>query len=140
MFYLSMLIVTLSIVFYQVLQKGVSNNVNPFISLIITYAVAILLSFVLYFVFPSKINFLESFKHANYASYLLGITIVGIEIGYLFVYRSGWDFSIANPFSSTVTNVIIMLIGIFFFKEYLTGLRLLGIVLCMIGGILINTK
>jgi len=138
MFYLSMIIAILSVTAYQILQKQISININPVVSLMITYAVAILFTATLFILFPSENNILESLKNANYASYLLGITIVGIEMGFLLAYRNGWKLSMATPFYTSITTVLLLLIGIIFFKEYLTGIKILGIVFCILGVILLN--
>jgi len=140
MFYQSMIIAIISVVFYQIFQKGISNNVNPAVSLIITYAVAIIVSLILYVILPSKENFIDSLKNANYASYLLGIAIVGIEIGFLLIYRNGWKLSLAAPFSSSITNILLILIGLTVFKEHITGLKLLGLLFCIVGIFLISIK
>jgi drug/metabolite transporter (DMT)-like permease len=135
-----MIIAIISVVFYQILQKDISNTINPAVSLIITYAVAIIASIILYFIFPSKENILNSVRNANYASYLLGIAIVGIEIGFLLIYRTGWNLGLAAPFSSSVTNILLISIGLVIFKEHLTSLKVLGLLFCIIGIILISMK
>jgi drug/metabolite transporter (DMT)-like permease len=140
MFYLSMIIAIISVVFYQIFQKGISNNVNPAVSLIITYVIAIIVSLILYFILPSKESFSDSIKKANYASYLLGIAIVGIEIGFLLIYRNGWKLGLAAPFSSSITNVLLIFIGLTVFKEHMTVLKLLGLLFCIIGIFLISMK
>ena len=88
--YLTMLMAIVSVTFYQVFQKEISLLVNPFASLIITYLVAIVVSVIFWFAFPGGTSLLVAFKSANYASYLLGIAIVGIELGFLLIYRAGW--------------------------------------------------
>ena len=140
MFYASMIIAIISVVFYQLFQKGISANVNPAVSLIITYAVAMVFSIGLYFAIPSSETIVDSFKNANYASYLLGIAVVGIEIGFLLIYRTGWKLGIAAPFSSSVTNVMIILISLLIFKEHITGIKLIGLLFCIIGVSLISMK
>jgi drug/metabolite transporter (DMT)-like permease len=140
MFYASMFIAIFSIVIYQVLQKDISVNLNPMSSLIITYTVALISSIFLYFFLPSTCSLIDSFKNANYASYFLGIAIVGIEAGFLLIYRSGWDIGIATLFSSSFTNILLIVIGLIFFREYLTGTKIIGILFCMIGAYLINQK
>ena len=140
MFYLSMIIAIISIVFYQIFQKGISNNVNPAVSLIVTYVISIIVSLILYFIFPSTEGFRDSLKNVNYASYLLGIAVVGIEIGFLLIYRSGWKLGIAAPFSSSITNVLLIFIGLVVFKEHLTGVKLIGLLFCMVGIFMISIK
>ena len=140
MFYLSMIIAIISVVFYQIFQKGISNNVNPAVSLIITYVIALIVSLILFFILPSNESFSDSIKNVNYASYLLGVAIVGIEIGFLLIYRSGWKLGLAAPFSSSITNVLLILISLVVFKEHITGIKLLGLMFCIAGVCLISLK
>jgi drug/metabolite transporter (DMT)-like permease len=140
MFYSSMIIAIISVVFYQVLQKNISAAINPAVTLIITYAVAIVFSVVLYFIFPGKETFFESVRQANYASYALGIAVIGIEIGFLLIYRSGWKIGLAAPFSSSITNILLITIGLTIFREHITGVKLLGVAFCIVGIILISMK
>lgn len=140
MFYLSMMIAIISVIFYQILQKSISSNVNPAVSLIITYSIALIFSACLLFVFPQEGSFIDSVKKANLASYLLGFAVVGIEVAFLLIYRSGWKIGIAAPLSSSVTNVVLILTGLFIFREHLTGTKILGLLFCIIGIVLISLK
>lgn len=137
-FYLSMIISVISIIFYQLLQKSIAVNINPVVSVIITYSIAIIFSIMLMPYVPSSKGFLESLKDANYASYLLGIAVVGIEIGFLLVYRSGWKLGLASGFSSTVSTTILVLVGIIVFKEQLSPLKIIGLACCIAGMILVH--
>jgi uncharacterized membrane protein len=139
-YYLSMGLVVLSIVFYQLFQKNISSNIHPLISLIITYAVALVLSVILLFVFPVKGTLVDSVKQANLASYLLGISIVGIEAGYLLIYRFGWKLSISTAVSSSSALIVLIFIGIIFYKEHLTVTNIIGVLLCLIGVSLLSVK
>ena len=138
MFYLSMIIAILSIVCYQVLQKNISASVNPIVSHLITYSVALAVTIILYFAIPQKQGIIESVKNANYSSYLLGIVCVGIEVAFLLIYRSGWKLGIASIFSSSVVNVILISTGILIYREHISWINMIGILLCTIGITLIN--
>ena len=140
MFYTSIIIAIVSVVLYQIFQKGISASVNPLISIIITYSVALIFSIILYFIFPAKENFVDSVKNANYASYLLGIAIIGTEIGFLLIYRSGWKISLAAPFTSAITNTSLIIIGLLAFKDHISGLKLIGLLFCVVGVLLISLK
>jgi len=137
-FFSSMTLVIISIIAYQIFQKNISGNINPIVSVIITYAIALVFSFLLLFIFPVKNGFLMEIQKANYASYFVGIAIIGIEIGFLIVYRNGWKFSSAMPFSSSISIVVLTLIGFFFFKEHLNFTKIVGITLCVTGIFLLN--
>lgn len=140
MFFVWIFVAIISVLCYQMLQKGIPVNVNPAVSLIITYAIALVLSFILYFIIPSSESLLVSIKGVNYTSYLLGAAIVGIEIGFLLMYRSGWKIGLAAPLTSSITNILLIFIGLVVFKEHISGLKLLGLLFCVIGIVLITIK
>ena len=136
-FYLSMLISVLSVIFYQICQKSIATNINPVVSVMLSYSVAILFLFVLLFFFPSSKGFMESVREANIATYLLGFAVVGIEIGFLLVYRSGWRLGLANGFSSTITTTVLLFVGIIVFKDHISPIKIIGLVCCVVGMILV---
>jgi len=138
--YITMLMAIVSVTFYQVFQKEIAPQVNPFASLIITYLVAIFVSLIFWFAYPAGTSLMESIKSANYASYLLGITIVGIELGFLLIYRTGWKIGVANIFSSSLSAVLLLFIGMAVYREHLSLIKLLGIGLCIAGLLLMNQK
>jgi len=45
---------------------------------------------------------LAEVRQLNWASYLLAFSIVGLEVGFLLVYRSGWNLGIAAVLVTTV--------------------------------------
>lgn len=137
-YFSSMAIIIISIITYQVFQKNIAFNIHPVVSVIISYAIALICSLVLLLIFPLKTGFFAELQKANYATYLVGVAIIGIEIGYLLVYRTGWKLSTAMPVSSSFSILILALIGFFFFKEHLTLTKIVGIVLCVSGIILLN--
>ena len=94
-FYLSFGIAVLASVLYHIFQKATPQGVNPAIGLIVTYLVALVLSFFLLGLFPLEKSVWDEFRKVNWASLALGVGIVGLEVGFLLAYRSGWNLSIA---------------------------------------------
>lgn len=137
MYYLSIIIVILSSVLYHVSQKSISSTISPFLSMIVTYIAALVMSIGCYMLSPNK-NFLTQIKEINWASYLLALCIFGIEIGFLLVYRSGWQIKTASLFANGITAVVLIVIGVMFYKEHISLTNGLGIALCIIGLVLLN--
>ena len=73
-------LVVLSNVFYQICAKSVPDKVNPFASLTISYVVGAIVSFILYFVLNKNGNIFHEYQKANWASVVLGLAIVGLEV------------------------------------------------------------
>ena len=139
-YYLSIVLTVIANVLYHVFLKLVPDHVHPFFSLTVTYLVAAGATSLLYFFSPQKLPLLDHFRELNWASYALGLSIVGLETGFLLAYRSGWDISMAGLVSSTTVAVLLIPIGLVLFKESMSGINLLGILLCLAGLVLVNYK
>lgn len=128
---------------YHLCQKLTSTSLNPFVALIVTYAFALIISVISYFIFVPNTNLgtlITSVKEANIPSILLGATAVGLELGYLLTYRMGWNISFASLLANTSVAFILIPIGIIIFKEKISVTALTGIVFCITGLILISKK
>ncbi|WP_243414721.1 EamA family transporter [Sporosalibacterium faouarense] len=132
-----MIIVIAASVLYHISQKSIGENVSPIISMIVTYIVALVLSLIALIFFPSK-DIVSSVKELNWASYVLGISVFAIEIGFLLVYRSGWSINVTALFSNIITTIILIFIGIYLLKEQISPVNMVGIGLSIIGLILMQ--
>ena len=63
----------------------------------------------------------------------MGLTIVGVDVGYLLLYRSGWAVSLGSVFCNAVVALILLPIGILLFKEKLTFSNYVGVALTLVG-------
>ena len=139
-FYFSITLAIASSALYHFSAKSTPANVNFPISLLVTYAVALGIVFVATFFFPTKIGFMFELKQLNWASFLLAIAIVGIEFGFLLVYRSGWNLGIAAVLVNVVASLILVPVAIFVFKDKLNWVNIVGILVCLAGLIMLNWK
>jgi multidrug transporter EmrE-like cation transporter len=73
----------------------------------------------------------------NWPVCLLALTVVGIEIGYLLAYRTGWTLGITFAVSSVAAVTLLAVLGVAWFGEHVDGKRILGIVLALAGSWLI---
>ena len=136
-----LLLVVISSVGYQVGLKEVSGIGDPMISLMVTYLAASAVSFVIYF-FQSlgKESFLRGVLSVNVSAMGLGLAIVGIEVGTLFMYRAGWAVNVAFVVANSLIVAALMLTGFLLYKEKLTLRQLIGVgislagILCIVMG------
>ena len=132
------LIVLLSNTFYNICMKSMPSDVNPFGALMVTYLVAAIIS-ALIFVFsvgPSNIS--VGLSKINWTSVVLALAIVGLEVGYVFVYRAGWAVSTASVVANIGLACVLLVVGYFLYRENVSMQQILGIFVCMFGLILIN--
>jgi multidrug transporter EmrE-like cation transporter len=139
-FYFSITLAIASSALYHFSAKSTPANVNFPISLVVTYAVALGIVFVTTFFFPTKIGFMTELRQLNWASFLLAIAIVGIEFGFLLVYRSGWNLGIAAVLVNVVASLILVPVAIFVFKDKLNWVNIVGIFVCLAGLVMLNWK
>lgn len=138
LFYFSIGLTILSNVLYHIFQKLTPGDVNPMATLAVTYAVATVICLTL--IPLSGIGFLDSLRELNWATFGLAFAIVGLEVGFLLAYRAGWDISLGVLVSNVAVGMILVPIGLLFFKEGLSPRRVIGIIVCMIGLILVNQR
>jgi drug/metabolite transporter (DMT)-like permease len=71
---------------------------------------------------------------------VLGLAIVGLEAGYVFLYRAGWKVSSGALTANICLAVALLIIGYLLYKETISVKQLAGVVVCGVGLFLINGK
>lgn len=140
LYFFSLTIAVLGLTFYHIAQKSIPSNVHPIISVLATYVAAFIATLFLLPFFPAKEGIITAIKNLNWASYGVGIAIIGAEIGFLLAYRSGWNISLLNIIANILVTLVLLPLGIFVFREKLNFYQILGLVLSIAGLILLNKK
>jgi drug/metabolite transporter (DMT)-like permease len=133
-------LVVLSNVMYQVCTKSVPEGMNPFASLTITYLVGAAASAVFYMITNPGGKLFKEIGKINWAPFVLGLVIVGLEVGFIYAYRAGWQVSTGFIVQSAFLASALLLVGFFIYHESLTWNKLVGVVICLVGLIFINLK
>ena len=120
---------TVGQIVYQIGQRAVPQNASPLVVLSIAYFAAGTLCVALAWL-TGALNGAPSWRIAlGWPTALIAVSIVGIEIGYLIAYRSGWTIGSAFASESTVTIFALALIGRFAFGNPLSLRQMLGLLL-----------
>ncbi len=135
-----MALVVLSNVLYQICAKSVPEKMNPFASLTVTYAVGAVLSLVLFLIFGRETTLAAEYRKLNWAPFVLGLDIIGLEAGWILAYKAGWQVSTAQIVQSAFLAALLILVGFWLYKEAVTWNKLAGVVICIIGLFFINMK
>ncbi|MEW5829237.1 MAG: EamA family transporter [Chloroflexota bacterium] len=130
----------LASVLYHVVQKLTPQDVNPAVTLLTTYVTAIVLTLGLLFFYPLKENLPAALGKLNWASFALGLAILGIEISFLLAYRAGWRISLLAVVVNVAATLVLIPIGLAFFGEKLTPVNVIGLILSLVGLVLVNLK
>ncbi len=140
LFYFSIILAICSSALYHFTAKSTPSNVNYTVSLLVTYGVAFIVVLFTFVFFPLRNGLGFELKQLNWASIGLAIAIVGIEFGFLLTYRSGWNLGIAAVLVNVVASLILVPVAIFFFKDKISWINILGILVCLIGLVMLNWK
>lgn len=136
-------LVIISNVMYQVCAKEVPSEMNAFASLTVTYVVAAIASVILFFILGGNsagTGLIAEFGKINWAPFVLGIVIVGLEVGWIFAYKAGWEVSIGFIVQSAVLAILLLALGYFMYHEALTWNKLVGVAVCLVGLVILNLK
>ena len=114
-YYLPLISVIVANVFYHNIAKCQPTNANPFFSLTISYIVSACATFLLFCI--NNGNFKADIVNLNWTSFFLGLAIVGIELGYILLYRNGWTISTAALVANITVAILLLIIGFLIYKE-----------------------
>ena len=140
MFWLSLAVIVVSNVIYHVGQKSIPGGTHPILSVLVTYAVAIVATLLLLPFFPLKGSLGQGLRQLRWPTYLVGLSIVGIEVGFLLAYRAGWRIGVASTTVAAALVVVLIPLGIAFYGERLSGANVAGLLLCVAGLVLVAQR
>ena len=133
-------LVVLSNIVYHICAKSVPEGMNPFTSLTVTYLIGAGASAALFFFTNPGGGFFKEFGKINWSPFVLGVVIVGLEAGFIYAYKAGWQVSTASIVQSSVLAVALIFVGFLLYHETLTWNKLVGVGVCLIGLVIINIK
>lgn len=134
----SIVLIVASNVVYNIAQKSTPQNANPFAALLVTYLTAIVITLIAFFFNRSDKGFIQSFADLNWTSLVLGVAIVGLELGFLLAYRAGWNISVGSLVANILLALVLIPVGIIFYHEGFSVSKIIGAVFCIAGLLLIN--
>ena len=65
---------------------------------------------------------------------------MGLEAGYIYLYRAGWEISRGSLTANISLAVILLFVGLLFYKEAFNIKQLFGILFCVAGIVLLNGR
>lgn len=131
-------LVIFSNIIYQICAKGVPKDMDAMASMTIIYIVGAVCSAVMFFVMNKNGNLLHEYAKMNVAPVFLGISVVGLEVGFIYAYKNGWAVSTASLVQSAFLAVALIIVGAALYHETITANKVIGIVICLIGLYFIN--
>ena len=111
-----LILVIVSNIFYHLISKSTSTTVNPFAALAVTYCTAFWGSIALLLI-TKKSTIYEEIINLKITNYLMGLVIIGVEGGYMLMYKKGWAVSKGSLIANICVAVILLFFGFAFIHE-----------------------
>ena len=111
-----LLLIIISNVLYNLCTKSIPKEADSFGTLILTYIAGAVIAYIFFLMHSHNVNPFTSF---NMPSLVLGFAIVGLEAGYVYLYRAGWK--------------VLLFVGALAYHENISLKQIAGAIVCMIG-------
>jgi uncharacterized membrane protein len=125
---------------YHLVLKLTPAGVNPFLALTLTYAAVALLLGLGLALGQGPFEWRHELRLLNWTTVALAATIVALDLGFLFLYRSGYDVSLGALVTQSTAALLLLVIGVLVFRERLSVANGIGLLLCLVGLWLVNRR
>ena len=92
----------------------------------------------LFFLTSGGQSILTECKGINWTTFVLGLAIVGLEAGSIYMYKAGWNINTGYIVKSIILGIALIAVGYFLYKESFSVTKAVGIMVCLFGLYLIN--
>lgn len=131
--YFPMALAVFGSVVYNICSKSVPSDANPWLALTMNYAIALALTAGLYFCTKGSGGIAEDIGKLNWAPAILGLSVVGMEIGNLLMYRMGWEISLGPLVQHVLVATALLVVGALLFREGVSPTKIAGVAVCCAG-------
>jgi drug/metabolite transporter (DMT)-like permease len=125
---------------YHVILKLTPASANPLLSLMLTYGAVTFLFAGVLLLAPGEFAWREEVRQLNWTAVALALAIIGLDLGFILLYRSGFEVSLGALVTQTAAAMLLVMIGVLVFREKLSVSHGCGIVLCLAGLWLVNRR
>jgi drug/metabolite transporter (DMT)-like permease len=140
MFYVSALVAIAGAVGYQFFVKRIPVSLNPLVSVIGVYVAVLILSVILLPLFPPEGGLRHHIRQLNWIQLAVAVSVLLIELGFLWMYRYGWNLSTGNIVTGVFVNVVLVGLGVALLGEKLSVINGVGVALSILGVTLISFR
>jgi multidrug transporter EmrE-like cation transporter len=123
----------LTTVAYHLILRVTPAAASPFLSLAVTYALGATAFLAIYAVTPASPSLRESLGALNWTAAGLALAVVFLDLGFLMLYRSGFNVSFGQLVTQSAAALLLLMVGVTCFREKLSLANMGGIVLCVFG-------
>lgn len=138
MYYLSALLAIIGAVSYQTFVKRVPADLNPIVSVLALYVGVLFLGLFLLVLFPVDSGLSGEVRKLSWIQLALAGSVMMMELGFLLMYRFGWNLSTGNIVTGVFINILLVAVGVALIGEKVSLINAAGIALSIIGVALIS--
>lgn len=124
---------------YHSSQKLTSSQVNPFLTLSASFALASLIALCAFF-FTKTAPLSVEWSKVSWTAAGVGVAVIVIETSFLLAYRSGWPVGFTSLIVTIAQTALLIPLGMLFFGERLTAGSVAGAVIGLAGLALILAR
>ena len=135
-----LLLAIVTTVGYHLVMKLTPAAVNPLLSLAASYTLGAAVFLACYALAPDAPPLREALKPLNWTVFGLVVAVVGLDVAFLMLYRTGFDVSLGQIVTQSAAALILLVAGVALFREKINAANLAGVALCVLGLWLVNRK
>ncbi len=128
-----------SVVTYQLCMKTIPQDLNPISALVTIFSTALVCTLITARFVPVDVSS-WSFAEFSWTAVFVGVAIVGVELGYLLMYRTGWPLAAAPLVVMGSAAVVLTPIGFLVFRQPWSSRYVIGLALCLYGLYLLSPQ
>ncbi len=140
MFYIAPTIVLLGAVSFHYFAGRIPTSLNPIVAVTATYVAIAIIAACLIPLFPSDGGLVKQVRQLSWIQIAMAISVLLLDIGFILMYRNGWDISTGNLVTSVFTNIALLLIGALIIGDKATLTNIAGVLICIAGVAMIGYK
>lgn len=138
---LSLPLIVVGVLVYHLAQKSMPKDLNPLAAFTVAYAIAFVICLAVLSASGEIKTTLEQIRGQDLLPILfLGLSLVPVELGFLYAYRTGWRISTTSITTGPFIAISLALIGALWYKEQLSVTNMIGIGLSVAGVVCANMR
>ena len=125
---------------YQYFVKQIPTSINPLVSVIGIYIAVLAFSIVLLPFFLSEGELMKEVKQLNWIQLAIAGSVFMMELGFLFMFRYGWNLSTGYLITGVIINIALLGISIMILGEKLNFINAIGVGISILGVALVSYR
>jgi drug/metabolite transporter (DMT)-like permease len=140
MYLFSALLAILGGVAYHHFVKRIPATIHPIVSIVGIYVWVLLLSSAFLALFPPLEGYRFHFRQLSWVQFGVAVSVFLLELGFVLMYRAGWNLSSGNLVTGVFINIILVGLGLLLLREKVNLINVIGIALSIIGVAMISYR